>query len=129
LELHWSFFLILAWFIGLGVKLGHSAASLAAALGLFAAAAICLIMHEFGHVLAARRFGIATRAVTLTGIGAVSRLERSPQTPREEWVIAAAGPALTIALIVLCAVAVFATEGEHAMWAITKPGYVPFAGF
>lgn len=58
----------------------------------------CVLLHEFGHILAARHFGVFTPEVILLPIGGVSRLERIPEKPREEMLIALAGPAVTLAI-------------------------------
>jgi Zn-dependent protease/CBS domain-containing protein len=94
-------FLILLGFIGLRDFLVN--ASLAAALfglGLTAAVFGIIVLHELGHALAARYYGIPTKDITLLPIGGVARLQRMPDKPVQELVVALAGPAVNVVLAV-----------------------------
>lgn len=68
------------------------------ALAFFGGVFLCVLLHEFGHIFMARHFGVTTPDVILLPIGGVARLQRMPEEPKQELLIALAGPAVTLAI-------------------------------
>ncbi len=96
-RIHITFLLLLAW-IGLSAwRTGGSEAALGGLVFILLLFG-CVLAHEFGHILMARRFGIATPEVTLLPIGGVAALERMPEKPHEQLAVAVAGPAVNVAI-------------------------------
>ncbi|HET9514464.1 MAG TPA: site-2 protease family protein, partial [Gemmatimonadales bacterium] len=99
-RLHVTFLFLLAWIAVPAYAVGGLNAAITSTLFLLLVF-LCVLLHEFGHILAARRYGIRTPEVLLSPIGGLARLERMPDEPKQEIVVALAGPLVTLIIIVV----------------------------
>src|SRR4051794_15586424 len=96
-RIHVTFLLLLAW-LGFSYY-SHAGSAVAASKVLFILLLFgCVLLHEFGHAFAAKAFGINTPDITLLPIGGVARLERMPEKPAQELIVALAGPAVNVVI-------------------------------
>ncbi len=99
--IHWSFGLLLVYVLFVSNDQGFSGSqtlwAIITVLGLF----FCVTLHEFGHALAARRYGVGTKDIALYPIGGIARLERLPKKPLQEFVVAIAGPLVNFAIALI----------------------------
>jgi Zn-dependent protease len=96
--LHWSFLIVPIWVVLTSLATGVGWESAGAMIVFVSAVFACVLSHELGHAIAARRYGIATRDITLLPIGGLARLDDIPRQPRQELAIALAGPAVNVAI-------------------------------
>jgi len=99
-RVHITFLLLLVWIWFAHYQTGGAPAAWEG-VAFIIAVFVCVVLHEFGHIAAARRFGIRTPDITLLPIGGVARLERIPEEPGQEFVIAVAGPLVNVAIAAL----------------------------
>jgi stage IV sporulation protein FB len=107
-RIHLTFLLFLAWIFAASYAQGGAATAwntLAFIVLLF----LCVLLHEFGHIFTARAFGVPTPYVTLLPIGGVAQLERIPEEPGQEFLIAIAGPLVNVVITIL----LVAVAGAH----------------
>jgi Zn-dependent protease len=98
-RVHATFLLLLAWIAVTSYQRAGTLAGTAEGVVFILAVFLSVVVHEYGHALTAARFGVKTRGITLLPIGGVAQLERMPERPQQELLIAAAGPAVTVAIV------------------------------
>lgn len=94
--IHWTFIVLVIWIIGMNLYKGQPL-DVAIWSGIFVLSIfVCVFLHELGHALAAKHFGIITKSIVLLPIGGVASLEKIPEEPKKEIVVALAGPSVNI---------------------------------
>ena len=119
-RVHVTFLLFLGWIFGASWVAGGPEAAwqaLAFLVLLFA----CVVAHEFGHIFTARAFGVSTPDVTLLPIGGVARLERIPEAPYQEFLVAIAGPLVNVAITIALIVVAGAQVNIGDLYAVESP--------
>jgi stage IV sporulation protein FB len=97
-KVHWTFFLLLAFFAFIGYQASGNLAGALTATAVIVALFFCVVLHEFGHSLVAQRLGLEIHSITLLPIGGVSNLESLPEKPSDEVKITIAGPLVNVVL-------------------------------
>lgn len=96
--LHWTFLLLISWILFSELLAGSSWSAAWLGVGMVLALFGCVVLHELGHALAARLYGVPTQDITILPIGGVARLGRIPEHPVQELVIAIAGPLVNLVI-------------------------------
>lgn len=110
-KIHLTFLLLLAWIGWSYYRKGGTEAAVEGILFILLLFG-CVLLHEFGHALAGRAFGIRTPDITLLPIGGVARMQRMPDQPWQEMIVAIAGPLVNV----IIAGILFAVLGADFDW-------------
>lgn len=100
-QIHWTFWLLFIFVAFMVYTSGGTTADLIWNLVFVSALFFCVILHEFGHALTARTFGVGTRSITLLPIGGLASLKEIPDNPKQEFYIAIAGPLVNVVIALL----------------------------
>ena len=120
--MHATFLILIAW-VALSHWLEeHSLAASLSGVAFILALFGCVLLHELGHALTAKKFGIRTRDITLLPIGGLARLERMPDDPIQELWVALAGPAVNVVIAALLFVWLRLTGGLESLGKLSVSG-------
>lgn len=100
-QIHWTFWLLFVFVAFMVYSAGGTATDLFWNFAFISLLFLCVIFHEFGHALMARKFGVGTRSITLLPIGGLASLKEMPENPMEEFYIAIAGPLVNVVIALL----------------------------
>jgi Zn-dependent protease len=110
---HWSFSLLFLYIAYMGFTENHSWEYISTMSFYIICTFGCVLLHEFGHVLSARYFGIGTQDVIILPIGGLARLNKIPEKPVQELIVAIAGPLVNVALCILFVLALLFGYGAE----------------
>ncbi|MBR9921835.1 MAG: site-2 protease family protein [Bacteroidetes bacterium] len=113
-RLHWTFFLLFAGLALLGWSQTGSFTYLMWSSLFLLAVFTCVVLHEFGHALTARIYGVKTVDIILSPIGGIARLDKLPENPWQEFKVAIAGPLVNIAIALLISPFLFLVDTENS---------------
>lgn len=131
-SIHWTFSLIILWIIYINFRAGLDVWQIGWSVLFVLSLFVCVTLHEFGHAMAARRYGIKTKDITLYPIGGVARLEKMPEKPVQELVVAFAGPLVNVVIMLLLLPFMlhfnFETDANENALVIGADNFLPMVG-
>lgn len=113
LYIHWTFLILLIWISLNSVRAGADFFQASLSVLFMLCVFSCVLLHEMGHALAGKKFGYATKRITLLPIGGVASMDDIPTNPRHELLVTIAGPAVNLILALLFS-PVFLTEKKFS---------------
>lgn len=123
--IHWTFILLILFIIFVNYKSGQNVTQIIWSIIFILCVFVTVFLHELGHALAAKNYNIKTKDITLLPIGGLARLERIPEKPLEELVVAFAGPLVNIILALITGLFIQIPEDTTQMMSELSNGISP----
>ena len=98
IKIHWTFLFIIVWVAFVEINKGGNVQSVLFNIALILVVFLCVVLHELGHALTAKHFGVNTKKITLLPIGGIASLEKIPEEPKQELLVAIAGPLVNVVI-------------------------------
>lgn len=119
-RIHWTFLLLIAYVVGTGLyeKLDWTGIGMLVAFTL--CMFVCVVLHEFGHALTAKRFGVKTADIILLPIGGVARLVNLPDKPKHELWIAIMGPVVNLIIAIIIFITLYIMHGSDLVYLVQQ---------
>lgn len=117
---HWSFWLLILWIISSAIQQGEVFLGIIEQVAFVFSLFLCVTFHEFGHALMARRFGIDTKDINLLPIGGIARLEKMPEKPIQEFLVAIAGPLVNVVIAIILFIGLYYSVGIERIYTIIQ---------
>ncbi len=99
--IHWSFFLLIAWIVISSIRDGNDFLQTILSVAFILTIFCCVVLHELGHALTAKKFNYITKDIILLPIGGMARINELPENPKQEFLIAVAGPIVNIVIALI----------------------------
>lgn len=115
IRIHWSFLLIIVYIAYLQISEGGDWMQVLWAIAFVLSLFACVTLHELGHAMAALRYGVRTRGITLYPIGGVAMLERIPEKPLQELAVAIAGPMVNVVIAAILVLILWLSPVEYRL--------------
>ncbi len=96
IKVHWTFMFLIVWIVFEEIINGGNLQSILFNIGFVLSVFLCVVLHELGHAITAKRFGVSTKKITLLPIGGVASLDKIPEVPRQEFIVAISGPMVNV---------------------------------
>lgn len=120
LYVHWTFLILIVWIFLIYYRIDNDINQGLIGVLFILALFVCVVLHELGHALTAKRYKIITKSITLLPIGGLANLEKMPENPKEELLIAIAGPLVNVAIALVLYLVLVTTNSIPDLAAIQQ---------